>query len=266
MNWNSLAKSKMTQTASVKNCRLIGTTDIRVPEPARRRFLVRALELTLLLTVICLVATGPASAAPYVYVISVDQQFGIVDLATGHFSAIGNGTPDGLADLVWWKDGTLLTLIVTGPNTGSLAKLDPTTGEETLIGPTGLGFNIFSLGKARGNLYATDFSNNLYSVDPMTGAATLIGATGVPPDPNIPFTFNTDGSFNFCDQGFYNVDGQLYATFDSLAPESQRSLHKPAKGSPLSFRRMERSMPSRAYLTDSTSRSTSPLSITSFSR
>jgi len=157
-----------------------------------------------------------ASAAPVIYVVTVTQQFGTLDLASGQFHAIGNGTPDALSNLVWWK-GRLLTVTITGANIGSLAKINPATGEETIIGQTGLGFNIFDLAAVRGKLYVTDLSNNIYSVDPDTGVATPITATGMPPDPTIPFTFNNDGTFNLCDEGLYNVGGKLYATFDSFA-------------------------------------------------
>lgn len=175
-------------------------------------------SLVLLIVSLALVLfAASASAAPFAYVVTVSQQFGTVDLATGKFHPIGNGTPDVLSDLVWWKDQTLLTLTASGDNIGSLAKINPSTGEETIIGPTGLGFNAFSLGEAHGKLFLTDFSNNIYSVDPDTGIATPITATGMPPDPTIPFTVNADGTFNLCDEGFYSVDGKLYATFDSFA-------------------------------------------------
>jgi len=170
--------------------------------------------LVLLLGIILSVAS--ASAAPIVYVVTVTQQFGTLDLASGQFHAIGNGTPDALSNLVWWK-GSLLTVTITGANIGSLAKINPATGEETIIGQTGLGFNIFDLAAVRGKLYVTDLSNNIYSVDPDTGVATPITATGMPPDPTIPFTFNNDGTFNLCDEGLYSVGGKLYATFDSFA-------------------------------------------------
>jgi hypothetical protein len=157
-----------------------------------------------------------ASAAPRVYVVTGTQQFGIVDLGTGQFTAIGNGTPDTLSNLVWYRD-KLLTVTVSGPNIGSLARINPTTGEETIIGQTGLGFNIFDLGASRGHLYVTDLNNNIYSVDADTGVPTPITATGMPADPTIPFTVNSDGTLNLCDQGLYSVRGKLYATFDSFA-------------------------------------------------
>jgi hypothetical protein len=164
----------------------------------------------------CALLGASASAAPFVYVVTLSQQFGTIDLANGRFQRIGNGTPDGLNNLVWWKDGSLLTL-TTFPTLGSLANINPATGEETVIGATGLSFNAFDLAKARGKLYLTDFSNNLYSVDPVTGVATTAALTGMPPDPNTPLTFNSDGTFNLCDEGLYGIAGKLYATFDSYA-------------------------------------------------
>ncbi len=159
--------------------------------------------------------TAAASASPSVYVVTLSQQFGTVDLATGKFQAIGNPTPDYLTNLVWWH-GSLLTLTTGGANPpGSLAKINPASGEETIIGQTGLGFNAFDLGEVRGELYVTDFGGNVYSVDPETGIATPITATGIPADPTIPLTFNSDGTFNLCDEGLYSVAGSLYATFDS---------------------------------------------------
>jgi hypothetical protein len=169
----------------------------------------------LLVSLVLALTTISASAAPFVYVVTLNQQFGTIDLANGKFQAIGSGTPDGLNNLVWWN-GSLRTL-TTFPTLGSLAKLNPARGEETIIGATGLSFNAFDLAKLRGKLYLTDFSNNLYSVDPLTGIASPTASTGMPPDPNIPLTFNNDGTFNLCDEGLYGIAGKLYATFDSYA-------------------------------------------------
>lgn len=170
-----------------------------------------------ILSLALIVLTASASAAPLVYVVTLSQQFGTVDLATGKFRPIGGATPDFLTNLVWWKDGSLLTLTTGGANPpGSLAKINPATGKETILGETGLGFNAFDLGEVRGKLYLTDFGGNIYSVDPASGVAKPITATGIPADPSIPLTFNSDGTFNLCDEGLYNVGGKLYATFDSF--------------------------------------------------
>ncbi|MGZ4135747.1 MAG: hypothetical protein ACXVPC_11345, partial [Tumebacillaceae bacterium] len=90
--------------------------------------------------------------------------------------------------------------------------------------PTGLSYNVFSLAGVAGKLYVTDLSNNIYSVNPVSGAATLITASGMPPDPNVPFTFNNDGTFNLCDEGFYGIGGELYATFDSFALDTNPTI------------------------------------------
>jgi hypothetical protein len=173
----------------------------------------------------CSLLAASASAAPNVYVVTLSQQFGTVDLATGQFTPIGSPTPDGMSNLVWWN-GSLLSLATTGANAGDLVKINPATGDETVlraitVNGQPLGFNAFDLAKVEGRLYVTDFSNNLYAVDFATGNAKPVGrsggTTGLRPDPNIPFTFNNDGTFNLCDEGLYGFEGKLYATFDSYA-------------------------------------------------
>jgi hypothetical protein len=204
-------------------------------EIMKSRFLRRVSEMqrggwsTRLLLVVCFVCglfAASASAAPSVYVVTLTQQFGIVDLANGEFTPIGSPTPDGLSNLIWLTNGSLLSLATTPGHAGFLAKINPATGKETplrpiLYGGKPLGLNAFSLASARGKVYVTDFSNNLYSVNPANGAAVRVGenggTTGLRPDPNIPLTFNRDGTFNLCDEGLYGFGGELYATFDSYA-------------------------------------------------
>src|SRR6266853_3386342 len=171
----------------------------------RARPLVRLARVSLIVFFVCGLLAASANAAPFVYVVTLSQQFGTIDLATGKFQPIGNGTPDGLSNLVWWN-GSLRTL-TTFPTLGSLAKINPATGEETVIGATGLSFHAFDLAEVRGKLYLTDFTNNLYSVDPLSGIATTDVNTGMPPDLNIPLTFNADGTFNLCDEGLYGIAG-----------------------------------------------------------
>jgi len=191
----------------------------------------RFARLSLVVFFMCSVLAAFASAAPSVYVVTLSQQFGTVDLTNGQFTPIGSPTPDGMSNLLWWN-GSLLSMATTGANAGSLVKINPATGDETVLraiiyNGQPLGFNAFDLAKVRGSLYVTDFSNNLYSVDFASGVATPVGqnggTTGLRPDPNIPFTFNSDGTFNLCDEGLYAFDGKLYATFDSYAIDPSKT-------------------------------------------
>jgi len=161
---------------------------------------------------VLVVGTVAHSSAPFVYVVTANQQFGTVNLATGAFYQIGPQTPEGQVNLVWGDDGSLYSLTIAG----ELETINPNTGQTTVVGQTGLYYNAFSLAGARGRLYLTDFANNLYAVDPSTGSASLIRPTGMPADPNVPFTVNADGTINLCDESFYGLAGTLYATFDSF--------------------------------------------------
>ncbi len=171
----------------------------------------KTILMTLVFTV-ALLCSVVGLAEDNVYVVTLDQQFGTVNLETGSFHPIGSGTPDGQANLVWGPNEVLYSLSVTG----NLVAIDPKTGDSKVIGATGLGFNAFAFAGVRGKLYATDFSGNLYGVDPNSGLATLIGQTGIPADPAVPFTFNPDGTINLCDETLYGLHGRLYATFDSF--------------------------------------------------
>lgn len=153
-----------------------------------------------------------AAAQNLVYVIDFNSQFGTIDLSTGAFSPIGSLTPESLDGLVWGNDGSLLSLSVSG----NLDKINPETGEVTMIGQTGLGYNANVLAAVDGKLYATDLSNNIYSVDEETGAATFLSATGIPPVAQAPFSQNPDGTINLFDEGLYSWGGKLYANFDSF--------------------------------------------------
>lgn len=158
-------------------------------------------------------AAPPLNPLTTVYVVGLSDNgtvFGYINLVNGAFHQTALTEP--LSNLVWWHS----ELLSLSSSDGNLVKIDPQSGDLTVIGPTGLGANAFSLGELNGKLYLTDFSNNIYSVNPHTGAATLMTATGMPPDPNVPFTFNPDGTFNLCDESFYGIGGSLYATFDSL--------------------------------------------------
>ena len=189
-----------------------GTMKSKIGVPALGTGIAKLVNLTRRLFTLALCMTllaACATAAPVVYVVTSNQQFGTVDLATGVFHQIGTNTPEGQANLVWGPEGSLLSLTYSG----NLEKINPVTGQTTVIGQTGLGYNAFDLAAVAGRLFATDFSNNLYSVDPATGAATLVGNTVMPSDPQPPFSTNGDGTINLCAESLYGAGGAIYATF-----------------------------------------------------
>ncbi len=168
------------------------------------------------------VASATNAAAQSAYIVDAAQRFGTMDLATGRFSAIGPGLPQGTTGLITGPHGSLLSLTFSG----DLIAIDPSTGLTRLIGPTGFtdcstplspcgpktGSTIAGFG---GVIYATDFQNSLYTLNPLTGAATLIGATGMPAVPFTPGFPTPEGTLPFYDQALFPVGDKLFATFDA---------------------------------------------------
>jgi MYXO-CTERM domain-containing protein len=188
------------------------------------RILKMMVRQKLLSSLALLLLTTPASAGVLTYVVTGNQQFGAVDLATGAFTQIGPNTPQEEAGLVPGPNGSLLTLTFSG----DLDSINPATGLFSLIGATGLAdcsnFPVSPCGPTsandlaiyKGTIYATDISNNLYTVNPLTAATTLIGPTGIPAVPAIPDSGNSDGTFNAFDESLFSAGGNLYATFDAI--------------------------------------------------
>lgn len=187
-------------------------------------------KFTISITVTLLLSAVPASAGVLLYALASppgapQALFGAIDPTTGAFRQIGPGT-EGSTGLVSGPNGQLLSLGFQG----NLNSINPVTGATTLIGPTGLvdcadflngspcgpkSANV--LGSLGGQIYATDFANNLYRVNPTTGVSTLIGPTGVPGLPFIsPITTNPDNTFNAYDESLFGANGNLYATFDAF--------------------------------------------------
>ncbi len=174
-----------------------------------------------------LLSTGVAFADS-VYVISAgisgDGVFGTIDLTTGAYNPIGPTEPDGYFGMATGPNGALYSLNYVG----QLDQIDPVTGAFTRIGATGLQpcllpspacgpTSVFDLGSINGKLFATDFSNSVYSVNPATGAATLLAKnSGIPAPPFTPGTQNPDGTFNLMDQAIWSAGGKLYATDDAF--------------------------------------------------
>ena len=77
----------------------------------------------------------PRRAAGSLVYVENGFQFGTVDLASGAFTPIGPGTPEGVTGLAAGPNGSLLTLSFSG----NLESINPTNGAVTIVGATGLG-------------------------------------------------------------------------------------------------------------------------------
>jgi PEP-CTERM motif len=173
-----------------------------------------------------------------VYVVSAgitgNGVFGTVDLTTGAYHPVGPTEPDGYFGMATGPNGALYSLNYVG----QLDQINPVTGEFTRIGATGLqpclvpspscGPNsVLGLGGVNGKLFATDFTNSIYSVDPATGAATLLAKnSGLPASPFVLGTQNADGSFNLADEAIWGAGGKLYATYDAFVYDFDTSTIK----------------------------------------
>jgi outer membrane protein assembly factor BamB len=177
----------------------------------------------LLLSLALSAFAASASAGSLVYVEN-GFQFGTVDLASGAFTPIGPGTPEGVTGLAAAPNGSLLTLSFSG----DLESINPANGAVTIVGATGLGdcsllsspcgpTSANTIAALGGKIYATDYQNKLYTVNPVTGATTPIGLTGMPGITFVPLSTNADGSFNIFDEALFAADGKLFATFDTGA-------------------------------------------------
>src|SRR5271165_6636052 len=163
-----------------------------------------------------LVATGVGHSYADSYGIQAnnDDSFGRVDLGTGVFTKTGTSPvtysdfgvsggqlysgayletafysinpANGAGTLITANDG--ITNFATGSTPAgvfeldlslNLYKINLTTGDATLIGPTGLTrFGTDSVSNSFGNLYYTQ-DNSLYEINTTTGAGTLLGTLGV---------------------------------------------------------------------------------------
>jgi hypothetical protein len=84
-------------------------------------------KLATLIALALVLFAASAHAQPLIYVVTLTQQFGTIDVANGQFNPIGKGTPDGLTNLIWSRDGSLLSLAISGSHVGSLVRINPHT-------------------------------------------------------------------------------------------------------------------------------------------
>src|ERR1700722_18462527 len=114
------------------------------------------LSKSLLIGALSLVLFQAASRAdPIVYVVSAgltgSGQVGTMDLATGAYSQIGPTEPDGYFGLATGPNGTLLA----GTYAGNLDSINPTTGNFSLVGSTGLGSCVVPTPSCGSNSFGT---------------------------------------------------------------------------------------------------------------
>ena len=169
------------------------------------------------------------------YIITGGLQFGTLDLQSGTFVPIGPGLPPDVGQgLVQGPGRSVLSLAFSG----KLDTIDPITGITRVVGATGLGdcstptspcgpHSANVIGSLDGNIYATDFANNLYSVNPVTGTARLIGPTGMPPLTFAPLSTNADGTVNVYSESLFSVHGKLYANFATATLDFATGTVKP---------------------------------------
>jgi hypothetical protein len=160
-------------------------------------------QLLLMVSLVLVIFAASASAEPLVYVVTASQQFGTVDLATGHFQGYRQ----------WDARCPVQFSVVEGSDSAHAYNysVDPETGAATPIGATGMPpdptipftfnddgtFNLCDEGLygVGGKLYATfdSFALDptqtpptiahvhvypaLYQIDPATGVATFVAKT-----------------------------------------------------------------------------------------
>lgn len=107
-----------------------------------------------------------------------------VDVKTGHCQRLA-ALPRHFVGLSFVNDGGKETLVGITRDNGSVYRIDPKTGSETLIGTFGGGYNasgdivsVRGFGTVATVVNSTQTNDQLVRVDPKTGAASLIGDTG----------------------------------------------------------------------------------------
>lgn len=132
--------------------------------------------LAVTIAVIAIFGSAISSRADdFAYMGTNTGDFGTINLTTGAFSMQGNFGQT-LAGLVTISS----TLYGASYNngTGNLYSINPSNGNLSLIGSSGITIDDFGSTSA-GGLYAVSTSANLYSINATNGAATLIGNIGL---------------------------------------------------------------------------------------
>ena len=136
--------------------------------PLRKLLIVRTVIF------VAILIAAKSLVAQTAYVASYDQTFGTVDLATGSYTQLGTSGVI-LGGLAVGADGSLYGC--GWPNSSTLYKVDPQTGDLTTVGNSPITYYIF--GSTTSGVFAMDVNGNLYSVNVTNAATTLIGPTGL---------------------------------------------------------------------------------------
>jgi hypothetical protein len=124
----------------------------------------------------CALAPSAAFAAdPLAWENGVNGEFGVLDLATGVFTGIGNSTngaePAGLAES---SSGVVYTAKINGSTLYTVNTVDASL---TAVGTGSISYD--GIGSTTNGVFGYGTDNNLYSINTTTGASTLLGATNV---------------------------------------------------------------------------------------
>ncbi|MBK9071837.1 MAG: hypothetical protein IPL79_12665 [Myxococcales bacterium] len=112
------------------------------------------------------------------------NQLAEINQTTGEATSVGSlGPSTGFSgDLFYVRDVGIYAMLDAGQSSTSLARLDETTFEATLIGPTG--FNgVWGMAFYAGTFYGFSAAGEMFTIDVNTGVGTLV----VGPLPNVSF-------------------------------------------------------------------------------
>lgn len=127
------------------------------------------------------IARQTADAQEVLVAAATDGSLYQVDPQTGQSTPLGNfgGGLGASGDLVSVKGLTLATVKHGNNATDWLARVDPLTGQATLIGDTGF-TDVFGLGYWKDRVYGFTDGNRFILIDPSTGKGTLAATSSSP--------------------------------------------------------------------------------------
>lgn len=155
-----------------------------------------------------LLGATPARAGYMAYVAQSNGNFSLLDLTTGARTLIGNNGSS-YAGLAFGPGGVLYGTTNGSNGLSTLARVDPLTGRNSIIG--GVGYGLTTLASlSDGRLFGVDTGNRLLAIDATTGAGTILGATGLPPLTAFANSLASDGTRLFYTQGTFTGVSSLY--------------------------------------------------------